>query len=184
MTSRLGPWSPTTIEERVDRMESLASIQQLAYRYAVALDSRNMDDLVALFVPDVQVGRDKAGRDALKRWFTELMSGPRVTVHFVGNHVVDFEDADHASGIVYCHDELERPATGRWEYGKLQYWDSYIRLGEEWLFKRRRFHRWYIVDALDRPAPGAGTGDGLDPLSTQLVPDAYPSWSAFWDNGG
>jgi hypothetical protein len=178
--ARLGPWNPTTIEERIDRIESLASIRQLAYRYAVALDSRNMDELVALFAPDVRVGRDETGRDALKRWFTELMSDPRVTVHFVGNHVVDFQDAGHATGIVYCHDELERPATGRWEKGKLQYWDSYVRLDGEWFFHRRGFHRWYIVDALEQPAAGAGTGEGKDPLTTHLVPDAYPSWSAFW----
>jgi hypothetical protein len=179
--SHLGVWKPASLEERIDRLESLASIRQLASRYAVALDSRNMDDLVALFVPNVRVGRDREGRPALKQWFTELMSGPRATVHFVGNHTVDFDDADHATGIVYCHDELERPATGAWEYGKLQYWDTYVRLEGEWLFHRRQFHRWYIVDALERPSPGAGTGQGIDPLTTHLVPDAFPSWAAFWD---
>ena len=28
------------------------------------------------------------------------------------------------TGIVYCHDELDR-ASGRWNVGKLQYWDRY-----------------------------------------------------------
>jgi SnoaL-like domain len=182
--SHLGAWKPANLEERTDRLESLASIRQLASRYAVALDSRNMDDLVALFVPDVQVGREGHGRAALKQWFTDLMRGPRTTVHFVGNHVVDFADADHATGIVYCHDELERPTTGAWEYGKLQYWDSYVRLEGEWFFQRRQFHRWYIVDALERPSPGAGTGADIDPLTTHLVPDAFPSWAAFWDSAG
>ena len=32
----------------------------------------------------------------------------------------------------------------------LQYWDSYVRVEGEWCFQRRRFHRWYIVDALAR----------------------------------
>ena len=40
------------------------------------------------------------------------MSTPKASCHFVGNHVVDFDDADHAHGIVYCHDELEYPDQG------------------------------------------------------------------------
>jgi hypothetical protein len=71
--SRLGTWTPATIEARLDRMESLADIRQLPYRYALAIDSRDMDALVDLFVPDVRVGRDEIGRDALKRWFTDTM---------------------------------------------------------------------------------------------------------------
>src|SRR5690349_11209432 len=69
--SRLGTWEPagSDLEARIDRMESLADIRQLPYRYALALDSRDMDALVTLFVPDVQVGRDQRGRDALREWF-------------------------------------------------------------------------------------------------------------------
>lgn len=180
--SRLGPWTPTTVEERLDRMESLAAIQQLPPRYALALDSRDMDSLVALFVPDVRVGRDSAGRAALKQWFTDTMRRPRTSVHFVGNHIVNFDDADHAHGIVYCRDELERPANGEWDVGMLQYWDSYARVDSEWYFERRRFHRWYIVDALTRPSHGAGVNVGDDSLTTHLLPDAFPTWGPFWES--
>ncbi len=177
--SRLGPWKPASLEERMDRMESLAAIRQLPARYGLALDSRDMKALVALFTPDVRVGRDERGRDALERWFRRVMSESRTSIHFIGNHVIDFDDADHAHGIVYCHDELERPGSGHWEWGKLQYWDSYVRMDGEWCFERRRFHRWYIVDALERPAHGAGVGDG-DALTTTQLPEAFPSWGEFW----
>lgn len=180
--TRLGPWQPTTLDERLDRMESLAAIQQLAQRYGLALDSRNMDDMVALFVPDVRVGRGETGREALKEWFTRTMSQYGASVHFVGNHVVDFDDADHAHGIVYCHDELERTETERWEQGKLQYWDTYVRVDGEWCFERRQFHRWYIVDALERPARGAGNEDTASVLTTSALPEAFPSWSKFWED--
>src|SRR3954449_10628520 len=93
---RLGPWTPTTLEERLDRMESLAEIRQLPYRYALALDSRDMDALVDLFVPDVQVGRDRSGRAALHAWFTTTMSQMRTSIHLVAGHIIDFDDADHA----------------------------------------------------------------------------------------
>ena len=101
-------------------------------------------------------------------------------MHLVGNHVIDFVDADHATGVVYCHDELERPELGRWECGKLQYWDSYVRVDGEWYFERRRFHRWYIVDALERPARHGGNDDTMQVLTTSMLPEAFPSWGAFW----
>jgi hypothetical protein len=164
-------------------MESLAAIQQLPFRYGVAIDSRDLDALVALFVPTVRVGKDLHGRDALRDWFDQILREMRVSVHFVGNHVIDFDDADHARGIVYCHDELERPATGEWQQGMLQYWDEYERVGGEWCFVRRRFRRWYLVDALARPSHGAGVNSGADPLAAGLLPDVFPTWSAFWSAG-
>lgn len=178
--SRLGPWQPATTEDRLDRLESLAEIQQLAQRYAVAVDSRNLEDLVGLFTADVRVGPDESGRPALHRWFGEILRGFRVSIHLVSNHVIDFADADHARGIVYCRDQLERPATGRWDVGELQYWDRYVRVDGEWYFQRRKFHRWYLADALERPAHGAGVNDGSDPLPAGQLPDAFESWSRFW----
>jgi hypothetical protein len=184
MKSRLGSWQPTTLEERLDRIESLAAIQQLPVRYALAVDSRDLDALTELFVSDVRVGRSQGGRPALKVWFNDALRTPRVTVHFVGNHVVDFDDPDHASGIVYCHDELELPDAGEWQLGKIQYWDDYQRVDGEWCFARRRFHRWYIVDALERPAHGAGVNTAGDPLHAGLLPDAFPTWTSFWESVG
>ena len=182
MTSRLGPWKPTTTEERLDRVESLAAIHQLPHRYGVAIDSRNMDMMVELFVPDVRVGKDgETGRAALKAWYTKTMSGPKASCHFIGNHVVDFDDADHARGTVYCHDELEHPESGEWVQGMLQYWDTYCRVDDEWYFERRKFHRLYIVDWLTRPSHGAGNEGGRNALRSYQLPEAYPSWAAFWE---
>jgi len=176
--SRLGPWTPQTPEERLDRLESLAMIRQLPSRYALAVDSKDLDALVALFVPDVRVGRDGRGRNALRDWFEVALSGHGASVHFVGDHVVSFDDADHARGVVYCHDELDHGGT--WDVGKLQYWDTYVRVNGEWCFERRRFHRWYIGDALTRPAVGLGVDEHSDGLRTNLLPDAFANLDAFW----
>ena len=184
MSGRLGRWKPTTTEERLDRLESLAAIRQLAMRYALALDSRNIGDLVALFAPDVRVGRDRTGRDALHAWYDEAMRGPRSSVHFVVNHIIDFDDAEHATGIVYCRDELERPESGEWHVGALQYWDTYDRYDGDWCFTRRKFHRWYLADAMTRPEHGAGVNsDGHDPLFAHQLPEAFTSWHEFWARG-
>ncbi len=60
---------------------SILEIQQLAYRYSLAIDSRDMDLLVGLFVPDVVVGRFDRGRDALKRWYRDSLRTVGVTIH-------------------------------------------------------------------------------------------------------
>jgi hypothetical protein len=179
--SRLGTWTPSTPAERIERMESLAEIQQLPVRYALALDSRDLQTLVRLFPADVRVGRDHSGREALRAWFLDSMSKVRTTVHFVGNHIIDFESADRARGVVYCRDEVEYPDTGEWQIGMLQYHDTYRREDGEWVFERRKFLRWYQVDALDRPAAGAGIDPDTDPITTANLPDAFPTWAQFWD---
>jgi hypothetical protein len=170
------------MEERMDRMESLAAIQQLPHRYGVAIDSRDMDMMVSLFAPDIRVGRDQVGREALRAWYTRTMSTAGPSCHFIGNHVVDFDDADHAHGIVYCRDELDHPQDGEWVVGMLQYWDDYERVDGEWCFRRRKFHRLYINDALTRPKAGNGIAEGKGgALTTYRLPDAYPSWKRYWD---
>ena len=179
-TPRLGRWQPHTADERLDRIESLAMINQLAVRYALSLDSRNMDALVDLFVADVRVGKTETGRAALHRWYSVAMREPKTSVHLVANHIVDFDDADHAHGIVYCHDELERPEQGNWETGKLQYWDTYVRVDGEWYFQRRKFHRWYLTDPRVGPQVGGGVNDGSDPLRAGVLPDSFPTWAPFW----
>jgi hypothetical protein len=181
MSSRMGDWQPTAIEDRIDRLESIAELRQLVMRYAMHLDSRNIDPLAELFEPNVVVGRSEVGRDAIKKWFNTIMRDPKTSIHHVENHIIDFQDADHASGVVYCTDELERPLKQEWEIGVIQYWDDYVREEGRWYFRRRRLHRWYIVDALTRPGHGLGVGSGADPLKPRQLPDAYPSWAVFWD---
>jgi hypothetical protein len=178
---RLGAWQPGSANERLDRLESYAAIQQLASRYARSIDARDMAAVASLFHPDVQVGAERRGRDALQAWMSTLMSQMGTSVHLVANHVIDFVDADNASGVVYCRDELERKDRDEWSIGTIQYWDDYERVSGEWCFTRRRLHRWYLVDALDRPAHGAGVNDFAQIHERQL-PDAYPSWTEFWDS--
>jgi len=170
-------YRPTRIEERIDRLESLDEIRQLPHHYALAIDSRNLDALVELFVDDVQVGPSEAGRGALRNWFKDALSRIETSIHFVANHTIEFQDADHATGVVYCRDEVERP--GDWRIGYIQYWDRYERRSGRWYFARRRFHRWFLVDALTRPTRGAGLD--ADGLTTGRLPEAWPSWERFWD---
>lgn len=175
-------WTPTTAEERLDRLESLEQIRQLPHRYALAVDTRALDSLVQLFVDDVQVSRDLRGREPLKTWFAEALSRFGDTIHFVGNHVIDLNSPTQASGVVTCRDELE--AGAEWRVGFIQYWDKYLRRNGRWYFERRKLHRWYMVDALTRPQHGSGLDTDRASLQLGQLPDAWESWDAFWTQVG
>jgi hypothetical protein len=181
--SRLGTWEPKTVEERLDRLESLAEIQQLPMRYALCVDSRDMDTMATLFVPNVQIGRDTFGREALRAWFVDSLRRLADTVHFVGNHIIDFESADRARGIVYCHDEIVPRGEDRWNQGMLQYWDTYARIDSEWFFERRKYTRWYMADWTERPTHATDTMPPERAHHIQL-PEAFDTWDRFWTEVG
>jgi hypothetical protein len=175
-------WQPASLEERVDRIEALDQIRQLASRYGLAVDTRNLDDLAALFVEDVRVGKDSYGRQAIRDWYARSLERFGTSIHFVGNHVIDFLSPDEATGVVTCRDELEM--NGEWHVGMIQYWDEYSRRAGRWYFKRRRLQRWYLVDALSRPSHGGGVNVDSGGLRTGLLPDLWPSWDRFWAECG
>ena len=168
-----------SLEATVDRLASSEAIRQLACRYAVAVDTRQLDHLVSLFVEDVRVGRDRSGRAALRAWFDGILRNRFTqTCHFVGNHLIEFEDPDRAHGLVHCRAEHE--VGERFVVLQMQYRDRYERVGGEWYFRRRRPLYWYAVDWSDRPVgprkirwPDAEAAEGE-------LPGHWPSWEAFW----
>ena len=86
--------SLTDLEARIERLEALDEIRQLAAKYAVALDMRDLDALVNLFVDDVKVPGKLHGRAALRDWYdTELRHNLLGSAHGVLGHVIDIHDA-------------------------------------------------------------------------------------------
>jgi len=149
----------------------------LASRYAVALNHRNLDALVELFVADVRVGRDDVGRETLKQNMAAQLRDGHRTILQVSNHVIDVVDADHATGIVGTRAEIER--GDEWVIQVIEYHDTYERRDGRWLFVRRRHHLWYGADMLTRPNvlpeanwPKSQTGKGT-------LPEMMPSWQAW-----
>jgi hypothetical protein len=165
------------MERRLDRLESGEAIRQLVSRYAVLIDSRNIDELVQLFVEDVRVTRGTRGREAMHDLLDGVCRQFTTSIHFVGNHVIDFDDDDHAEGIVYC--KAEHEVGERWIVMAIQYWDRYERRGGAWQFEGRKVKHWYAVDHLDRPVGPDKTH--WNPLgTTESIPSDYESWGRFW----
>ena len=170
------------LAKRIDRLEAVEAIKQLPARYSLALDSRNLDDWVGLFIEDVRVGRDTYGRAALREWAADTLSKYTTSMHLTGNHVIDFDDDDHAHGIVYCFDQHE--SGEHWMNGTLQYWDTYERRDGRWYFARRKVMQWCSADMLERPTgPNKVRRPGQPPEQAHL-PGAWPTWSEFWASRG
>ena len=164
---------------RVERLESIEEIRMLVAQYSLSLDMRDLDAHVNLFAPDIRVGRDRVGRAHLKAWVDATLRHQFTgTSHHLGGHVIEFDDADHAHGVVYSKNEHESGAE--WIIMQMLYWDEYERLAGRWYFRRRLPCYWYATD-LNKPPVGElkmrwpgreryeGTWHAL-----------WPSWKQFW----
>ena len=172
-----------TIEERLDRIESTLAIQQLPVRYGLAMDSRDIDAWVGLFIEDVNCGRRGTGREALKAYVEPILSGFYRCQHFICGHKIDFDDADHASGSVYCRAEHED--GDQWIVMAICYFDTYERRNGEWFFVRRNEKHWYARDELARPAgPNFSAWPAQPAVEEPRLPAEFPQWRKFWDRMG
>ena len=172
-------------DSRNDRVAWLVAneeIRQLASRYAIALDARDIDTLVSLFVEDVRVGRDLVGREALRTSFTDQLRDLGVTILFVGNHVIDVVDDDHATGIVSCRGEIE--IGDQWVVQAIQYHDTYERRDGTWLFVRRRHLLFYGADMLRRPIGLPPANWPASAIGKGELPESLPTWQAFYRDLG
>ena len=169
---------PLSLEERLDRVESQLAIQQLPARYALAVDSRDLDAWVGLFVADVDCGRRGRGREVLKQFIAPAVRTFYRSVHQVCGHVIDFVDRDHASGTVYCHAEHEDGGT--WVAMAIVYFDRYERRDGRWYFVQRRERHWYSSDVLARPGDGGFQNWPRWAGRNPELPQAFPTWTPFW----
>lgn len=165
-----------SMEQRLERVEAELAIRNLAARYAYAVDSRDLDGLTALFVPDVDCGKWGVGRTALADYYKQVLSRFYRSIHLVGSHVVELTGPDTATGKVYCRAEHE--VADQWIVELLCYHDSYVKVGDDWLFERRKPWTWLGTDVLERPAgPEFMKWAGHRPAQ---LPGAFPTWSKYW----
>lgn len=177
----------TDMETRIDRLESLDAIRQLPAKYALALDMRDMDAMVNLFEENVRVGKDASGRQALRAYMDRTLRSPFTgTSHHIGGHIIEFDDPDHAHGIVYSKNEHE---TGiEWVIMQMMYADNYVRDCGRWYFARRLPLYWYATD-LNKPPIGEkkmrwpGT-DWVEGNFHNLFPSFAEYWAREGDHGG
>lgn len=163
---------------RLDRLEAIEAIRQLAYGYALAVDARDLDAVVGLYVDDVRVGGGKQGRAALRAVFDTSLRQFTASAHHVTNHLIEFLDSENAIGLVSCR--IEHEVGPDWVTASLLYHDRYIRRGGTWLFRGRVQTRLYATAHDDPPVGEAKLRWPGAPAAATGFHDALPAWADFW----
>ena len=165
----------------LERVVAHDAIRQLVARYAVALDGRDFDAVAALFVDDVRVGPDAQGRAALAEYLRDSVADLGVTMLNVGTHLIDLDDADHGTGVVYCRGELQ--VDDRWIVQAIQYRDRYERRDDRWWFVRRQHLLWYGRDVGTSPV-GLPPANWPQHHSGGGEPERWARWEPRSGGGG
>jgi hypothetical protein len=161
----------------IARLIAVQEIQQLAYRYALAFDSRDLEMLHGLWHTDVErlhypVINIHTVREDFDQWLYGL--GPSVLN--VGNHVIDLVDADHATGSVYCTVQMD--VGEQYVEQSILYQDRYVRHEGRWLFELRRHLLWFGTASADNPFHQEPAGWPAKTFGRGTLPEAFPAYRA------
>jgi hypothetical protein len=133
---------PLDPQRQLGRLLAIHEIQQLAYRYAHAFAVRDRELMLSLWAttdePIELPGLDghRLRRD-VDRWFETLGT---VLLH-VTNHVIAFEDGDHATGDVHCLGQID--LGHQFVDQTILYRDTYVRTADGWRFATRAHLLWF-----------------------------------------
>ncbi|WP_439533163.1 nuclear transport factor 2 family protein [Polymorphobacter sp.] len=142
------------MEQRIARLEAESAIRQLVARYCFSIDDRRADDIAALFAEDAVVCSadgvmNATGIEAIMTQYEGRFAVLGAGAHYMHDVQIDFIDANHATGMVSGHAELERNKTMM--VTALRYHDEYRRTDAGWRFARRQINFLYYVDVADYP---------------------------------
>jgi SnoaL-like domain len=173
----------TTDDPRLDRLWSAHEIEQLAYRYAFAFDSRDVEALEALWAEtDSPTGPPEIDIHSVRNDFDQWLYGLGPTVLAVCNHIIEFDedDADSARGSVYCLAQIDMGE--RFIDQSILYGDRYVRRDGRWLFLVRRHMLWFGQPRPEHPFEQEPANWPASPVGRGTLPDELPSYQRFKQN--
>ena len=170
-------------EPSLERLWSVHEIRQLVYRYAYTFDSRDVPALTALWLetgsplpyPYIDI---HTVRGSFDMWLDGL--GP--TVLSVTNHLIDFQDDDRASGVVYCTAQIDMGE--QYVEQAVLYQDDYARHEGDWLFRSRRHLLWFGEARPDNPFRLPPANWPASPVGRGVLPEDFPSYQRFLASRG
>lgn len=134
------------IERRIRRMEDRAALHDLIVRYFVAADDDDYVVLARSFAPNARfiAGGFEGGttRDEVVDFIRRDREKMGPTIHTPNYALFEFQDDDHATGVIGAHLELSR--GGRTLFGAVRYTDEYVRLGGKWVIQHREMRTIYM----------------------------------------
>jgi uncharacterized protein (TIGR02246 family) len=131
-----------TMMAKTDETSDRLALRMLVEQYARGADTRDAQVYADVFADDgvlVTSRGEVKGREELLT-IAPRLARYRATMHLVANHYVDFQDADHATGIAYCQASHVREEDGaEWVYVmNIVYHDVYVREPRGWRIAHRR----------------------------------------------
>jgi hypothetical protein len=157
------------------RLVAAHEIQQLAYRYALAFDSRDLPMLHGLWHADVpRLAYPDINVHTVREDFDQWLYGLGPSVLFVGNHVIEVLDEDHATGSVYCHCRMDMGE--QFVDQAILYQDRYIRHEGRWLFEVRRHLLWFGAAEAENPFSQEPANWPASTVGRGTLPEDFPSY--------
>jgi hypothetical protein len=134
------------LEVRVADLQDRAAIQDLRFRYHVAVNDRELDAIAPLFCEDGEVDFGEIGaargRAAINTLYREVVGTSPFVKQFIHNHVITL-DGDRASGLSYL--EAKTVTNGESYLVAARFDDEYVREGADWRFRVLRLSIYFAV---------------------------------------
>lgn len=138
------------MESELRALKARLDIKDLIHRYALAVDMKDVDELVSLYAPDgvfERIQKTIQGHADLREFYAGMVSRYHPTRHLPSVHVIKEWGPASASGIqtgtaeLGEHGELRRAAY--------RFHDQYVERDGVWLFARRSLRYMYVVEYSD-----------------------------------
>ena len=147
-----------SLEARVAELCDRASIQDLRFRYHVAVNEKQLGSIPSLFAEGAEVEFEGIGSatgiEAIETLYREVVGGSPFIKQFIHNHVITL-DGDRATGLSYLDARTVRDGTSILVAARFD--DEYVRLGDEWRFQALRLKIDFAVPLSEGWADAIGT---------------------------
>ena len=144
-------------EQMVQELWDREKIRELTYRYGLAIEAQDEEQMANLFTTDGAVDFSSLGRGviqghaALKEFYR--FTWPLKVKPFFTNHLITL-DGERASGICSLENRATRGDDSMIGAGRLH--DTYVRINGDWKFATRRVEMFYFVSLNDGWAKAVG----------------------------
>jgi len=131
-------------------------IQELLYRYARAVDSKDWDLYRSVFTPDASLDYSSAGaavgsRDEVAAWLEQGLSVVPMTQHYVTNIEIDL-DGDRAEVRAMFYNPMQLPGMAELSFCGGSYHHGLVRTPDGWKSERLvEENLWFVNPPGGRP---------------------------------
>lgn len=134
------------LEATVGELRDRSEIQELRFRYHIAVNEKDLEAIGPLFVEDgeAQFGEigSARGRIEIEALYRDVVGTSPFIKQFIHNHAITL-NGDTASGLSYL--EAKTVVNGESYLVAARFDDEYARVGGEWKFRSLKLSLYFAV---------------------------------------